>query len=215
MHMQAGQPNARRGLGLTRPGRHPRSARSEWRLMTESVGSRHRCHAGATHPRRRDTRPASWGWVEPGDSTPHVRRSRSRSHYQQAAEKLFKGFLVLRGVDFRKTHDLEELGRTVLTAFPDLTPMAVSMCAWTNWGLAYRYRDEPNPVPEPSAEELDAALALIARLADALSVSGRPRWAHPDRPARATWRGSHLSRVRGRESASGLRPGGRLAKRGG
>jgi hypothetical protein len=39
------------------------------------------------------------------------------------------GFLVLAGIDFRKTHDLEGLGRTVLTAFPDLAPMVEPMGA--------------------------------------------------------------------------------------
>ena len=95
-------------------------------------------------------------------------------HCQQAAEKLLKGFLVLASVDFRKTHDLEGLGRTVLTAFPDLTPMVDPMGPWTSWGVNYRYPDEPNPPPEPSAEELDAALALIARLADALDQQMSP-----------------------------------------
>ena len=99
-------------------------------------------------------------------------------HCQQAAEKLLKGFLVLAGVDFRKTHDLQELGRTVLTAFPDLTPIADPMAAWTNWSIAYRYPDDPNPPPEPSAEELDTALTLIAYLANALD--GR---ASPPRPS--------------------------------
>ena len=102
-------------------------------------------------------------------------------HCQQAAEKLLKGFLVLAGVDFGKTHDLDELGRTVLTAFPDLGSMAQPMGAWTNWSVAYRYPDEPNPPPEPSAEELDAALAVNGRLADALNERASPP-DHPEAP---------------------------------
>ncbi len=41
-------------------------------------------------------------------------------HCQQAAEKLIKGVLVLAGVSFRKTHDLDELADLAAAHFPSL-----------------------------------------------------------------------------------------------
>lgn len=39
-------------------------------------------------------------------------------HVQQAAEKIFKGLLVLAGTAFRRTHDLKEVGEQVVSAYP-------------------------------------------------------------------------------------------------
>ena len=95
-------------------------------------------------------------------------------HCQQAAEKLLKGFLVQVGTDFRKTHDLDTLGRSALAHFPSLGPLLVPLPDWTVWGVAYRYPGEAGPEPEPDAEELSRALGLIARLADALRSAASP-----------------------------------------
>ena len=94
-------------------------------------------------------------------------------HCQQAAEKLLKGLLVLSGVDFRKTHDLDALSHAVLPHFPTLRPLLMMMGAWTAWGVAYRYPGEDEPEPEPSAEELSGALDTIAQL-DAVLRSLEP-----------------------------------------
>ncbi len=91
-------------------------------------------------------------------------------HCQQAAEKLLKGFLVLAGTDFRRTHDLEALGHAVVTAYPALEPEIAPVHAWTEWGVAYRYPDGPEPPPDPSADALSGALERIARLAAALEI---------------------------------------------
>lgn len=92
-------------------------------------------------------------------------------HFQQAAEKVLKGLLVLADVDFRKTHDLDALGASVVVAYPALEPLVAPVRAWTGWGVAYQYPDAPNPPePQPSAEQMTAALAHIARLADALEA---------------------------------------------
>jgi HEPN domain-containing protein len=89
-------------------------------------------------------------------------------HCQQAAEKLLKGFLVLAGVDFRKTHDLDTLTQSLLPHFPTLRPLLTLMSLWTAWGAAYRYPGEDEPEPEPSTEELLGALAAIGQLDTAL-----------------------------------------------
>lgn len=109
-------------------------------------------------------------------------------HCQQAAEKLLKGFLVYAGVDFSKTHDLGRLGRAVAAHFPSVASLVTGIDDWTAWNVAYRYPDLAEPQPEPSAEELSQALALISRLATALQSLGPPSTApkpsaapeHPD-----------------------------------
>jgi HEPN domain-containing protein len=93
---------------------------------------------------------------------------------QQAAEKLLKGFLVSAGDDFRKTHDLEKLGQSVLMHYPSLEAIVVAAGDWTAWNVAYRYPGEAGPEPEPTAMELAAVLDLIARLSDMLRSLGPP-----------------------------------------
>ena len=89
-------------------------------------------------------------------------------HCQQAAEKLLKGFLVEAGIDFRRTHDLDALAESVLSRFPAHRQLLTPLGAWTAWGVAYRYPGEDEPEPEPSVEELRAALDVIAQLDAAL-----------------------------------------------
>jgi HEPN domain-containing protein len=93
-------------------------------------------------------------------------------HCQQAMEKLLKGFLVRSNTDFRKTHDLDELGRSVLAAFPFAAPLITPARGWTAWSVAYRYPGEADPAPGPTAEELNQALDLVARLSEALRSLG-------------------------------------------
>jgi HEPN domain-containing protein len=95
-------------------------------------------------------------------------------HCQQAMEKLLKGLLVSLNIDFRKTHDLDELGVVVVAAFPSAAPMVAAVRGWTAWGAVYRYPGEADPIPEPSAEELAQALDVIERLADMLRSLGPP-----------------------------------------
>ncbi|HET6308400.1 MAG TPA: HEPN domain-containing protein [Rhodopila sp.] len=85
-------------------------------------------------------------------------------HCQQAVEKLLKGFLVLAGIDFRRTHDLDALAQSLLPHFPVLRPLLMVIGGWTAWGVAYRYPAEDEPEPEPGMEELAAALDAIGQL---------------------------------------------------
>jgi len=89
-------------------------------------------------------------------------------HCQQAAEKLLKGFLVLAAIDFRRTHDLDTLANAVLPSVPALGPLLSAVVTWTTWGVAYRYPGEDEPEPEPSVEDLVAALDLVTQLDAAL-----------------------------------------------
>jgi len=97
-------------------------------------------------------------------------------HCQQAAEKLLKGFLVHAGKVVRKTHDLTELGEAVAAAYPAVTELICAVEAWTIWNIAYRYPAEDVSDAPPSVEELNSALEVIGRLADALNaLGGKPR----------------------------------------
>ena len=82
-------------------------------------------------------------------------------HCQQAAEKLLKGFLVLAGRDFRKTHDLGQLADQVTQAFPVVGPMLDAMRDWTDWSVEYRYPALGDEEPEPEPDVLEAALEVI------------------------------------------------------
>lgn len=85
-------------------------------------------------------------------------------HCQQAAEKLLKGFLVQAGIDFRRTHDLSELGDLVLSQFPFVEGMVRAIEDCTVWGVAYRYPGDNVPDPEPETDTLVKALAVIGAL---------------------------------------------------
>lgn len=83
-------------------------------------------------------------------------------HCQQAAEKIVKAVLVVEGIPFRKTHDIDELVerlpshhalRTDLKLLDRFTPLAT----------AYRYpMDEPEP--PPSAETVAQWRDMIAAI---------------------------------------------------
>jgi HEPN domain-containing protein len=134
-------------------------------------------------PDSADVRNSVLGWLRVARSDMQVARACldmrppqqavAAYHCQQAAEKVLKGFLVLAGIDFRRTHDLDPLGRSVVAAFPAEEPLVRPLRAWTDWGVAYRYLDAPVSAPEPTAHDLTEALQQVARLADALEAKLR------------------------------------------
>lgn len=91
-------------------------------------------------------------------------------HCQQAAEKLLKGALVLAGVDFQKTYNLELLGDLVLAAFPNLQAFMIGVTELTSWGISYRYPGEAEGDPERSTTEIGDALHAIAALTEAVQT---------------------------------------------
>ena len=76
-------------------------------------------------------------------------------HAQQAAEKAFKAFLAWQDVPFRKTHNLEELGRACVTIDATLRAIVDRAAPLTEYAWRFRYPGEPS---EPSREEADEAL---------------------------------------------------------
>lgn len=99
-------------------------------------------------------------------------------HCQQAAEKFLKAYLVRHQVEFRKTHDLDELLK--LTDSVDLSlGYEIASCVWlTPYGVEFRYPGEYPQVDHKTAEKAYRELTLVKeaimkRLEDYLS-KGRP-----------------------------------------
>jgi HEPN domain-containing protein len=100
-------------------------------------------------------------------------REMAAFHCQQAIEKLLKGFLVLAAKRSRKTHSLAQLGAMAQASFPDIAEPVAAARDWTDWATVYRHPSEDGP-PEPSHDELHAALGIIDRLAARLRAA-RPQ----------------------------------------
>jgi len=133
-----------------------------------------------SNPDPADIRNAVLGWVRVARSDLQVARAClglepppvgvAAYHCQQAGEKLLKGFLVLAGVNFRKSHEMAALAAAVLAQFPQLASLTAPMAAWTDWGVAYRYPDGTEMIDDPSPEELAGALDLITGLMSELEA---------------------------------------------
>jgi HEPN domain-containing protein len=76
-------------------------------------------------------------------------------HAQQAAEKSLKAFLAWRDVPFRKTHNIEELGRACLPLDATLRSIVDRAVPLTEYAWKFRYPGEPE---EPSLKEAQDAL---------------------------------------------------------
>ena len=99
-------------------------------------------------------------------------------HSQQAAEKFLKAFLVRHQVEFRKTHDLDEL----LTLADSIDPSLrheVGSCVWLSpYGVEFRYPGEYPAVDQDMAERACKESEVVKegvmkRLEDYLRI-GRP-----------------------------------------
>jgi hypothetical protein len=82
--------------------------------------------------------------------------------------KLLEGFLVLAGIGFRKMHDLDSLAQSLPPHCPTPESVLTTMSSRTAWGVVYRDPAEDEPVS--SAEEVFAALNVIAPLDTATVV---------------------------------------------
>jgi uncharacterized protein len=168
----------RRKCGI--PGTLARAALLDGVTVYEKVPA----EMSGTEPDPADLRDSALGWLRVARTDIHVARAClemvppelgvAAYHCQQATEKVLKGFLVIAGVDFGKTHSLDDLGTEVAMAYPEIEPLVAPVRGLTNWGIVYRYPDTVQPPPEPSAEELSAALEHITRLADVLEAEIPP-----------------------------------------
>lgn len=72
-------------------------------------------------------------------------------HSQQAAEKSLKALLVMRQVEFPKTHDIERLVDLVSVGDGPLAEALAEVADLTPYGVEYRYPGEYEPVPADAA----------------------------------------------------------------
>jgi HEPN domain-containing protein len=82
-------------------------------------------------------------------------------HCQQAAEKFLKAYLVRHQIEFRKTHDLDQLLKLASQVEPALRE-ELAACAWlTPFGVEFRY---PGEYPEVDRAMAQNALAEAKRM---------------------------------------------------
>ncbi len=86
-------------------------------------------------------------------------------HAQQAAEKALKAFLAWHDSPFRKTHNIEELGRQCAGLDATLAPIADQAAPLTEYAWKFRYPGEPG---EPSADEAGQALEVARSVYQAI-----------------------------------------------
>jgi HEPN domain-containing protein len=96
-------------------------------------------------------------------------------HAQQAVEKAFKAFLAWNDAPFRKTHNLEELGRACVSIDPTLGAVIDQAAPLTEYAWRFRYPGEPSePSREEAEEALDTAREIFEVLASRLPENVQP-----------------------------------------
>ena len=96
-------------------------------------------------------------------------------HAQQATEKAFKAFLAWHDVPFRKTHNLEELGRTCVSLDATLRAIVDQAAPLSEYAWRFRYPGEPSePSREEAEEALDTAREVFQTLVTRLPKSVQP-----------------------------------------
>ena len=98
-------------------------------------------------------------------------------HSQQAAEKSLKAVWAFHDAPFRKTHNLDELGKECVRYHPGLKPLVLEAASLSEYAWLYRY---PGDTPEPTIAEAREAQDLAARLNLAV-LRLLPMKARPDR----------------------------------
>ena len=84
-------------------------------------------------------------------------------HCQQCAEKALKGFLVLQGQPFPRTHDLRLLVQLAIAINPDFQRHQETSELLTPYATEFRY---PSDVMQPTEEELKEAIEKAEEIFD-------------------------------------------------
>ncbi len=79
--------------------------------------------------------------------------------------KAFKALLAWHDQPFRKTHNLEELGRQAATVDASLTSLVDRAQGLTEYAWKFRYPGGPS---EPTREETEHALAIAGEVYEAI-----------------------------------------------
>ena len=85
---------------------------------------------------------------------------------QQAAEKALKAALILEGVDYPLTHDLDAL-RNLLPSKWAVRRTHNALAELTEWAIESRY---PGDWPEPADDDAERSLALARSLYDSIAA---------------------------------------------
>jgi HEPN domain-containing protein len=96
-------------------------------------------------------------------------------HCQQAVEKSFKAFLTSRGIVFRKTHDLEEVGSACVALEPTLAALVRAAEPLTAYAWKFRYPGDPNvPDVAEAAQALSTAETVYQEIVSRLPEAASP-----------------------------------------
>ena len=86
-------------------------------------------------------------------------------HAQQATEKALKAVMCLRGIEYQRTHDLEELAGKLTDAAVAIPVGQDELAALTPYAVQFRYDEEV--VNLISGQEAEALVARVLAWADA------------------------------------------------
>ncbi len=96
-------------------------------------------------------------------------------HSQQAAEKTLKAFLAAHNRPFRRTHDLDELGITVVVLDSTLAEVVDGVKDLTPYAWRFRYPGAPlAPVEDETREAIALARAVYEAILVRLPEEVRP-----------------------------------------
>ena len=101
-------------------------------------------------------------------------------HIQQATEKILKALLVAAAVDFRRTHDLEELASLSHRHWPGVVPSPFPLARTSLWYVSNRYPGVDDVMPDEgdvliALDQVDAVMrAAMALVPAALRTIGKP-----------------------------------------
>jgi HEPN domain-containing protein len=100
-------------------------------------------------------------------------------HCQQAAEKAMKGFLSAHDRPFKKTHDLDELGRACESLNSSLAPLLAPARDLTVFAWEYRYPGSSDvPTVAETRQALDTAQSVYDALLGRLPPDATPTFPH-------------------------------------
>lgn len=98
-------------------------------------------------------------------AVPEVALSIALFHAQQASEKALKAVMCLRGLEYRRTHDLEELAAQLNDAGCKLAVAEIGLSRLTPYAVEYRYDDDsPQLLTGAQADAIVASLLAWAQV---------------------------------------------------
>ena len=86
-------------------------------------------------------------------------------HCQQACKKALKALLCCLQTQFRKAHDLNELGNLAMQSFPELDPSLEKIAHLSGYAVTSRYpSDEPDPEADEAHSNYQIAFEFVSEI---------------------------------------------------